>query len=272
MTDSCEKPKFSYRKIGSGPKKIICIHGFGASCKTFNDIVPFFGNNYEIYLIDLIGFGNSEFIKGWEYTIENQMKLLYAFIKEKKLNGVTLVGHSYGGGIVLLLLNLLREKGEENLVSNAVLIGPACYPQNIPFFIRIPAKHPLLYKLVIFLIPKRILARSMLQKLYINKDLIDKDKINRYAGFFKKSDNINALIRTAQNIVPKNVDEFVEKIKHINIRTLIIWGEKDFIIKKNNILRLNNEIEGSKLKIIKGCAHVVQEEKPETVSSEIKKL
>jgi pimeloyl-ACP methyl ester carboxylesterase len=102
------KPKFNFEKIGSGKNKLICIHGFGASGKTFNDIVPYFDDSYEIYLIDLIGFGNSKFIADWDYTIESQAELLYEFLKAEKLTDVILMGHSYGGGVVLLILMMLK--------------------------------------------------------------------------------------------------------------------------------------------------------------------
>ena len=265
--------QFSYKTHGKGNKKIVCVHGFGASGTTFKDILPYFNEDeYQIYMIDLIGFGNSGFIKNWEYTIENQARYLYYFLKNNNLENVTVIGHSYGGGVVLLLLEKLRRINEEELVQNAVLIGPACYPQKIPFFIRIPAENPILYKIFMFFVPKRFLARRMLQDLYMNKTLINEEKIERYAMYFSSNDKMNGIIKTAQHIVPVNVDKFVDGIKHIKNRTLIIWGDKDFVIRRNNILRLHEDIKDSKLVIAEDTGHVVQEEKAELVASEIIKL
>ena len=263
------RPEFNYDKIGSGEKKIICIHGFGASRKTFYDILPYFDDSYEIYLMDLIGFGDSKFVEGWDYTIENQAKLLYAFLKEKNLRNVTLIGHSYGGGVSLLLLVMLRELSEKNLIKNAVLIGPACYPQKIPFFIQLPAKIPKLYRMFMTLMPKKILGKFMLKKLYINKELITKVKIERYASYFSRSDNIKCIIKTAKRIIPENINEVVSNMKNINVPILILWGEKDFIIKKKQIFRLHEDISNSKLITVMNTGHVVQEEKPETVFNAI---
>jgi pimeloyl-ACP methyl ester carboxylesterase len=118
------------------------------------------------------------------------------------------------------------------------------------------------------LMPKKLLGKYMLKKLYINKELITEDKIKRYASYFMKYDNIKGIIQTAKNIVPKNTDEIILKIKDIDIPALIIWGEKDFVIKKRNILKLNKDLIDSKLIIAENAGHVVQEEKPELVAAE----
>ena len=267
------KPRFNFEKIGTGEKKIVCIHGFGSSGKTFNDIEKYFDKSlYEMFMIDLIGFGDSKFVKNWNYTIEKQAELLYEFLKEKNLTDITLVGHSYGGGVVLLILILLNKLRNKDLVKNAVLIGPACYPQKIPFFIQIPAKYSFLYKIFMLLMSKKMLAKNMLKKLYINKTLITDEKIARYVSYFNKYDNINGIIQTAKNIVPENIDEIVSKIPDITLPVLIIWGENDFIIKKRNILRLNDDLSNVRLVIAENTGHVVQEEKPELVFNEIVKF
>jgi pimeloyl-ACP methyl ester carboxylesterase len=265
MLKNSEEICFNYEKIGSGKKKIVCIHGLGASGKTFYDILPYFDDDYEIYLIDLVGFGDTPFVENWDYTIESQARLLYKFLKKKGLDKVTLIGHSYGGGVALLLLIILTELMEESLVESLVLIGPACYPQKFPFFLRFPCEKPLLYKIFMFLIPKKVLAITMLKKIYVNKDAITKEKIARYASFNKYGNNVNGIIHTVKNILPKNHEIVIEKIKHINVRTLIIWGDQDFVIKKKHILRLHQDLLDSELVIVENAGHVVHEEKADVV-------
>ena len=51
----------SYLAIGSGPKTIILIHGFGANAETWRAIwTPLAAEGYRVIAMDLLGYGESE--------------------------------------------------------------------------------------------------------------------------------------------------------------------------------------------------------------------
>jgi pimeloyl-ACP methyl ester carboxylesterase len=52
------------------------------------------------------------------------------------------------------------------------------------------------------------------------------------------------------------------RLKDLNVPTLIVWGEGDTWISPDNAPKLNADIAGSKLAIIKNAGHVPHEEKP----------
>ena len=64
------------------------------------------------------------------------MRLVIGFIKQRQLRQLTLMGHSYGGGVALpITLTLLEESSAA--LERLVLIGSAAYPQKLPDFIRL---------------------------------------------------------------------------------------------------------------------------------------
>lgn len=92
--------------------------------------------------------------------------------------------------------------------------------------------------------------------------MVTSGRVKRYARFFDLPGSHQAFIKAAQLIVPKNLDSFIQKIRHITIPTLILWGQNDPVIPVDHAEKFYEDIIGSKLKIIPSCGHVPPEEKP----------
>jgi len=132
------KLKLNYDISGSGKRSVVFVHGFGLNRKSWLDIAPLLAKESTLYMVDLVGCGNSPAPEKWPYTIEAQAEVLFEFLKKKNLSDITIVGHSYGGSVSLVLLHKLTQLNRLNLVSKLVLIAPAAYKQALPFFIRLP--------------------------------------------------------------------------------------------------------------------------------------
>ena len=89
-------------------------------------------------MVDLIGFGDSQAPENWPYTIDAQADVLVDFIIRKNLRDVVIVGHSYGGGVSLMLLHKMIDHGMGDQIRNLILIAPASFPQALPFFMALP--------------------------------------------------------------------------------------------------------------------------------------
>ena len=251
-----------YEKIGSGRRSMIFIHGFGTSRKSWYDILPLLDCDYSIYLVDLIGCGDSPAPSNWAYTLMSQAEALYSLIKKESLSHLVLVGQSYGGGIVILLYFLLNKIGYHDLIEKLILIDPAIYPQKYPFFVKIP-RIPLINHLVLSMIPPEIQVRSTLTSVFHNKDIITKERINRFTSNIASSERRHALIETAKNIVPENIEEIIKQIPLIVKPVKIIYGDSDPVIPHSNFRKLLAKLPNSEVYIMKECGHVPQEEKPE---------
>ena len=79
-------------------KQIVFLHGLGSSTRTWTTLVPFLNPNNGIYLIDMLGHGESAAPK-LEYSVDIQVSVLRETIGELGLGIPSIFGHSYGGWI-----------------------------------------------------------------------------------------------------------------------------------------------------------------------------
>ena len=131
----------NYRVIGNGEKTVIFLHGFGASNRTWDDIIPHLNSpNTNFILFDLIGAGFSSKPRSADYSMRANALVIESFIREHNLRDYAIVGHSFGGG-VSLLTTLKFLESTAHRPSALVLLDAAAYETKLPFFVdqlRIP--------------------------------------------------------------------------------------------------------------------------------------
>jgi pimeloyl-ACP methyl ester carboxylesterase len=107
---------------GSGPA-VIFIPGLNSAEDTFLDTCAAMTGNHKCYLLHLPGFAGQkpmDLQKGFLVPVKDN---IVAFMKHKKLSKVTLVGHSLGG-----LLSLMITLDSPELIDKVVVID------SLPFF------------------------------------------------------------------------------------------------------------------------------------------
>ncbi len=96
--------KIIYKVVGKG-KPVMLVHGYGEAGDVWNNQVSFMENNYHLIVPDLPGSGESDLIE--DMSMEGMAEVLKAII-DKEINpartGITLIGHSMGGYILLAFL------------------------------------------------------------------------------------------------------------------------------------------------------------------------
>jgi pimeloyl-ACP methyl ester carboxylesterase len=92
----------------TGRDIIFFIHGLGCSRETFIDALDSRRlEDYSIISPDLPGFGSSPGNSKFSYRLEDHAEICSLLLEKYPGKKVHLVGHSMGGGIALLLLDLL---------------------------------------------------------------------------------------------------------------------------------------------------------------------
>ncbi|HOP86381.1 MAG TPA: alpha/beta hydrolase, partial [Syntrophorhabdaceae bacterium] len=85
-------------RYGKG-EKIVFIHGSGLNTNIWHKQRDYLSSFFEVILIDLPGHGNSPG-NGCD-SVEGYRDAIFDAIKESKLEGCYMVGHSLGGAIAL---------------------------------------------------------------------------------------------------------------------------------------------------------------------------
>ena len=242
-------------------RPILLLHGFAASSYTWHALVPELAKKYRVIAIDLRGFGASEKPLDDRYSIQDQADAVSAFIEQENLRDLTVTGHSYGGGIALLLALKDREAAKPR-IRNMVLIDTMAYRQPVPIFFRL-VQVPMVGDLGMALVPPEVQASQGLRLAYYNKDKISEQDVAEYAHTLDSPAAKHALMKTIEKIVPDNIDELASRYKTIKIPTLIVWCQQDKVVPVTMGLRLREEMPSSELALFTECGHMPQEEKPE---------
>ncbi len=251
-----------YQVGGHGPLPLVLLHGFASAHNTWYDLARHFpADRFRFFLLDLKGFGLSAKPRDDAYAVEDQADMVRAFIREQGFRSVVLVGHSFGGAVALRVCLQVREGKEPFCVERLVLIGCAAYPQRLPKFFR-RLKNPFIGPLMLHLMPKRMMVKGTLAKVFSDSSAITQERVERFADYFRGRGIPYALRTTVKRIDPEAYARIGERYRELTVPTLIIWGEEDRIIKLRHGRRLHEDIAGSRLKIMEKCGHLPHEERP----------
>lgn len=227
------------------------LHGWGGSTESLKKLEELFKLSGDlVHNLEYPGFGNLK-------EIDEAMNLDdYADYLSKKIQElntghrpVVLVGHSFGGKIILKLLSRQNISVFKTFIVNASGIKPKLSFKSIIF------KRMTILKFLL----KNSLVRKLFYKLIV-----------RESDYVKTSGKLK---ETFKNVINEHLDD---KLKQIQSDVVIIWGENDKVTPLYMAKKLKSEIINSKLYIIKGASHSLPLKQPEEVfkiiQSEINKV
>jgi len=244
-----------YRVYGSGRKRLVLVHGLAARSQTWTDLVPLIpSDRYTVYLIDLLGSGASSKPKLADYSIRAHSQRLIRFLERESLSGVTVVGHSLGGAVVLLCAVEALLRGHRDILASMIIIGG---------LIAEIFRHPLAARLFIALYAPDAWVKMGLRMAYHDPRLIDREHIARYAPCYRDKEAKRALVATCRSLIPPDQEEISARYGDLSLPVLLLWGRHDNIVPLSQGQRLHAAIPGSRLEVIEDCGHNPQEEKPE---------
>ncbi len=259
--------KLYYHEEGKGPP-LLLIHGFGTSTFTWRFVAPELAKTHRVIAVDLKGFGQSDKPFDEHYSVYDQAELLAQLIEEKDLRNLTLIGHSFGGGVALLLA-LQANQRLDGRITRLVLLDSIAYPQNIPVFFRL-LDVPLVSQLGVRMVPPSVQTRVALQIAYFDDSKIDPQEVELYAAPLKTAAGKHAIIHSARQIVPEDIEQLSERYKTIELPTLILWCDHDRIVPLEVGIKLRRTLPNSALRLIEDCGHMPQEEQPASTLELIK--
>lgn len=213
---------------------ILLLHGWGANIETFNPIIERLSKKFKVYALDLPGFGKSQ-KPPKEYTVEDYSKVVLEFINTLHLKNVTLIGHSFGGRVIIKLVGKLGYVPNKIVLVDSAGIRPK---RNINYYIKV-----YLYKFV------RKFSKYILGKEK-SEELIKKYREKNGSEDYKNSDEV------MREIFKKVVNEDLKKyLSNIKVPTLLMWGENDKDTPLEDAKKMEKNIPDVGLVILKGAGH-----------------
>ena len=210
---------------------LLLIHGFGASTDHWRKNITGLSKDFEVWAIDLLGFGRSAKPE-WQYTSDLWRDQLHDFITSVIGQPAVVAGNSLGGYAALCVAAQCPEQA-----AGLVLLNSAG-----PFTVKDPAPEPHPFQKVLgeatqsifqqpwasFLlfqyVRQRSVIRNTLEKVYLDKSAITEqliDEIYRPSCDDGAVQVFASVFRTSQG---EKVDVLLQQLR---CPLLMIWGEAD---------------------------------------------
>lgn len=243
---------FIVYKNNTSSKWVTFVHGAGGSSSIWFKQIREFQKHFNVLLLDLRGHGESKtnFKKTFKqkYTFASISNDILEVLNHLKIEKSHFVGISLGTILIRQLAEDHPQRVETMIMGGAILkmnfrsqilmrLG-TIFKYVLPYLV--------LYKLFAFVImPKKNHKHSRL--LFINeaKKLYQKEFIK----WFKLTAEINPLLKWFRQV-------------ELNIPTLYIMGEEDYMFLPSVRQVVEKHFKSSKLFVLKECGHVVNLEQP----------
>lgn len=236
-----------------GKDKILFIHGWlnysGLWHGTMQEISPFFS----CYALDLPGFGDSDDPQNDEYqTIGGFAKLVEGFCNELDITSCILVGHSMGGMTSLKVALECPDLVKKLVLVDTVVTGDLGLPLNLlnKWGERLYSWGLGLGKWFTPLFEMN--TRSFY--LFPNQNENYKDVLQK-ARQHKTVYQVKSLVSITQT-------DLTDQLGNVKPQTLIIFGEEDRTVPKEQAELLNQRIPKAQLEAIPQAAHMPMIEQP----------
>ncbi len=242
-----------YREEGEG-EPLLLLHGAFSSLHTFNEWNKHLKKHYRVIRLDLMGFGLTGPNDTSDYTMENHIRVLKAFLNIIKVDKCHIVGNSLGGWLAWEFAYRYPQK-----VAKLVLMDAAGFleEENIPLPFKL-ARTPMFGRVIKYVVRRQILEQ-FLRQVYFDQSKVTEQLVTRYYELFIRDGNPDAFLKLVNTPYTDNTPA----LRHIANETLILWGREDMWIPVHNAYRFHSMLRNSKLKIYPQVGHVPMEEIPD---------
>ena len=197
----------NYEEKGEG-ELIVLLHGWGSNIKLFANLIDLLSKKYKVVAMDMPGFGEShEPPSAW--CVDDYADFVIEFLKAYNTDKVMLLGHSFGGRVIIKLNsreNLPFEISKVILVDSAGILPPKSNKKSF---------RTRWYKFC-----RTILSTGIMQK--IAPEALEKLRVK-----YGSADYVAASPLMRQVLV-KTVNEDLEPLlPNIKCPTLLVWGVND---------------------------------------------
>jgi pimeloyl-ACP methyl ester carboxylesterase len=240
---------------GAGDLPVLLLHGIADRAQTWSFVMPQLTTIGPVYALDLAGFGLSGFPPGQRYaTIDQQVALVQAFIREVIGRPALLVGNSMGGWISIRVALATPE-----LVVGLVLLAPGG-----AILRGRESWEPFLH--TIELADARAVRQALRQMygrpplpLYLAghglRSIFHRDPVTQFIAHLDEQ----AMLRPTD-------------LQALQVPTALIWGEADRFLPPESREFFCANLPNPRLLLLPGCGHMPQQQRPRQVAAFIRRF
>ncbi len=242
---------------------MVLVHGTPWSSFNLRHLINDLSKDHNVFYFDLLGYGQSDKSDS-DVSLGLQNRLLDTLIDHWGIEKPFIIGHDFGGTTVLRNHLLDRRDFKKIVVIDPVALSP----WGSPFFKHV-AKHERVFSDVPDYIHEAIVTAYVQTAAHqeIEKETLD-GMLEPWRGLLGQP----AFYRQIAQADSKFTDEFQDKFSEVRSPALILWGDEDEWIPSEQAYALHKKIAGSKVVTIPNSGHLVIEERPQALLSEIREF
>lgn len=230
-----------YEVAGQG-MPVLLLHGWGSSIEPYRKLMALLSQKYTVIALDMPGFGKTEEPHA-PMCVDDYVDFVLEFLKLFEIQTLSLVGHSFGGRVIIKMVNRVLPFA----VDKIVLIDSAgIKPQPSG---KKTAKQTV-YKLGKWFATRKLIAKAcpgLLEKLRVK---------------FGSADYAAASPMMRQCLVRVVNEDLSHLLSGITPPTLLVWGENDTATPLSDAKQMEKDIPNAGLAVIRGAGHFSFVEQP----------
>ena len=232
-----------YKMTGTGEKVAVMLQGWGTHLGMYDIVADAINEEYTFVQFDFPGFGGSDEPKE-AWSVDDYADFFCDFMKKLNITEATLLGHSYGGRVIIKLANRTDNPFK---ISRIVLIDSAGV---------MPRRSAMQkFKIARYKVLKRILNMKVVYAMF--PELIDDWRSRQGSADYR---NASPIMR--QCLVKAVNEDLTALLPNIKQETLLIWGDMDTATPLEDAKIMEKSIPNAGLAVLKGCGHFSYLEQP----------
>ena len=233
-----------YKTTGTSDKTVVILQGWGTDLGGYDSVAGVIdGSKYRVIQFDFPGFGGSDEPKE-PWDVDGFADFFCKFMEVMQIKKATLIGHSYGGRVII---KLAARESIPFEITNIILIDSAGV---LP--VRTTAQK---WKIRKYKILKKFLNMKLIYAMF--PEVIDDWRSRQGSADYR-----NATPMMRQCMVKAVNEDLTELLPKIRQEVLLIWGDQDTATPIRDAHIMEEKIPNCGLAVIPGTGHFSFLEKP----------
>jgi pimeloyl-ACP methyl ester carboxylesterase len=243
-----------FRVAGAGPP-LLLIHGIGDSSRTWDEVMPTLARHHLVIAPDLLGHGESDKPRA-DYSVAAYANGMRDLLSVLNVERVTVVGHSFGGGVAMQFAYQFPERTER-----LVLVGSGGAGRAVSPLLRAATLPGANLVTSALRLPGARLAVDLAVELLRLLDTgagLDAAEIRRIVDDLPDKTARGAFFRTLRSVVDWRGQVITALDRSYLTRdtpVMLVWGDRDSVVPVDHAHIAHAAMPGSRLEIFDGAGH-----------------
>jgi pimeloyl-ACP methyl ester carboxylesterase len=240
-------------RLGQGPP-VVLLHGTPFSSWVWRDVAAALARHHQVFVWDMPGYGRSEMAGGQDVSLAAQAETFAALLDHWRLAAPRVVAHDIGGAVALRAYLLHGARYDRLALADTVVMSP----WGSPFF-RLVAEHAAVFEQL----PPHLHAALVREYVHTASHReLPASTLERLAQPWLTPVGQAAFYRQIAQADRRHTDEIEGMLPDLDLPMLVCWGAEDSWLPAEAGRRLAAHLPGSRLHVIPGAGHLVQEDAP----------